>query len=84
MKQHRTDMVSLTFALIFLAISAWWLLAQTFHLSLPRVGWFVAGALILFGLVGILGALRSNPTPLPDDDSTDRGSPPVARADSPR
>ncbi|HEX5595095.1 MAG TPA: hypothetical protein VFX61_03595 [Micromonosporaceae bacterium] len=65
MKPHRTDMVSLTFSLIFLAIGAWWLLAQIFHLPLPTIGWIVAAGLILFGLLGALGALRSSPPPAP-------------------
>lgn len=74
MKAHRTDGVSLTFGLTFLAIVAWWLLAQILHLPLPAVGWFLAGALILIGVFGLLGALRSGraapaatPTPVPDE-----------------
>ena len=63
MKAHRTDGVSLTFGLIFLAIVAWWLVAQILHLSLPAVGWFLAGALILVGVFGLLGALRSGVAP---------------------
>ena len=59
MKPHRTDGVSLTFALLFLAIAAWWFIAQLFHLPLPAVGWFVAGALIFLGALGLMGALRS-------------------------
>jgi hypothetical protein len=59
MKAHRTDGVSLTFALIFLTIAAWWLIAQLFDLSLPAVGWILAGGLILIGVMGLLGALRS-------------------------
>lgn|SRR5690606_22775545 len=59
MKAHRTDGVSLVFALMFLALAGWWLLAQFLDLSLPAVGWFVAGALILIGLLGLFGALRS-------------------------
>ena len=68
MKAHRTDGVSLTFALIFLAIAGWWLVAQLLDLALPAVGWFVAGGLILLGLLGLLGALRSGragPPPAP-------------------
>jgi hypothetical protein len=63
MKPHRTDGVSLAFALIFLAIVAWWLAAQLFRLVLPAFGWFVAGALILLGVLGLLGALRSGGSP---------------------
>ena len=59
MKAHRTDGVSLTFGLIFLAITAWWLVAQLLDLSLPDIGWILAGALILIGVLGLLGALRS-------------------------
>lgn len=59
MKAHRTDGVSLVFALIFLAVAGWWLLAQILDLALPAVGWFVAGALILVGVLGLFGALRS-------------------------
>jgi hypothetical protein len=66
MKAHRTDGVSLTFALIFLGVVAWWLVAQILDLALPAVGWFLAGGLILLGLLGLLGALRSSrPTPPP-------------------
>lgn len=67
MRPHRTDGVSLTFALIFLSLVFWWLVAQLFDLPLPAVGWFVAGALILLGALGLLGALRAG-----------RGDPPPA------
>lgn len=60
MKAHRTDGVSLTFALIFLALAAWWLLAQLLNLALPAVGWIVALALILVGGLGLIGALRAS------------------------
>ncbi|WP_435795173.1 hypothetical protein [Micromonospora arida] len=59
MKAHRTDLVSFAFGLVFLALSAWWLLAQLLGLALPPVGWFLAGALILIGVFGLVGALRS-------------------------
>ncbi|WP_407952148.1 phage holin family protein [Plantactinospora sonchi] len=60
MKAHRTDGVSLTFALIFLAIAAWWLLARLMNLALPAVGWILALALIVVGALGLMGALRSS------------------------
>jgi hypothetical protein len=66
MKTHRTDGVSLSFALIFLAIVGWWLLAQVVELDLPAVGWFVAGALILLGVLGLFGALRAARQPAPE------------------
>jgi hypothetical protein len=59
MKAHRTDGVSFAFGLLFLAIAAWWLVAQLFDLDLPAVGWIASGALILIGVLGLLGALRS-------------------------
>jgi hypothetical protein len=69
MKAHRTDGVSLTFGLIFLGIVAWWLVAQLLDLALPAVGWFLAGALILIGMLGLLGALRSHRAPAAAGDA---------------
>ncbi|WP_433529869.1 hypothetical protein ACQPYA_27070 [Micromonospora sp. CA-263727] len=60
MKAHRTDVVSFAFGLLFLALTAWWLLAQVLGLVLPPVGWFLAGGLILIGALGLIGALRSS------------------------
>lgn len=59
MRAHRTDPVSLTFALVFLAIAAWWLVAKLLDLTVPDAGWFVAGLLIIVGVLGLLGALRA-------------------------
>ncbi|SCG56640.1 hypothetical protein GA0070613_2706 [Micromonospora inositola] len=59
MKAHRTDLVSLAFGLVFLALSVWWLLARILGLTVPPVGWFLAGALVLIGVLGLAGALRS-------------------------
>ncbi|MGW5673427.1 hypothetical protein ACWEVO_36870, partial [Micromonospora sp. NPDC003776] len=59
MKAHRTDLVSFAFGLAFLALAVWWLLARILGLTLPPVGWFLAGALVLIGLLGLVGALRS-------------------------
>lgn len=59
MKAHRTDLVSFAFGLTFLALAVWWLLARILGLTLPPVGWFLAGALVLIGLLGLVGALRS-------------------------
>ncbi|GAA2183904.1 hypothetical protein GCM10009848_07250 [Micromonospora lupini] len=66
MKAHRTDLLSFAFGLVFLALSAWWLLAQILGLALPPVGWFLAGALILIGVFGLVGALRSGRSGRPD------------------
>jgi hypothetical protein len=62
MRAHRTDGVSLTFAVVFGAFVAWWGLAQAIDLELPTIGWFAAGGLILVGLLGLMGALRAGRT----------------------
>lgn len=59
MKAHRTDLVSFVFGLLFVGLALWWLLAQILGLALPAVGWFLAGALVLIGLLGLVGAVRS-------------------------
>jgi len=58
MKPHRLDGVSLTFGLIFLGIVVVWLFNQAVSIHL-NAGWIVAVGLILFGGLGLLGALRS-------------------------
>lgn len=79
MKAHRTDLVSFAFGLVFLALSAWWLLAQLLGLALPPVGWFLAGALILIGVFGLVGALRSGrpnqPEPLAEAGAAESVAP---------
>jgi hypothetical protein len=59
MRPHRTDGVSLSFGLIFLLVALWWAVAQVVTLRLPALGWLIAGGLILFGTIGLLGAIRS-------------------------
>ncbi|GIJ36135.1 hypothetical protein SAMN05216284_10934 [Micromonospora sediminimaris] len=76
MRTHRTDLVSFAFGLLFLALAAWWLLAQVLGLVLPPAGWFLAGGLILVGGLGLIGALRSsryNGRPAPADTPDDTG-----------
>ena len=71
MKPHRTDGVSLTFGLIFLGIVVVWLFNVVVDLRIQQPGWIAAGALILFGLIGLLGALRSDRRAKADaDDET--------------
>lgn len=60
MKSHRTDGVSLTFGLVFLVMAGWYLAARLVDLDLPMMGWAVAGALIVLGLLGLAGALRTS------------------------
>jgi hypothetical protein len=82
MKTHRTDGLSLTFGLIFLVITAWWVVEQAVDPSLPKLGWFVAGALILLGALGLIGAIRGNRAPAkePAQDPTQDAAPAPAPA----
>jgi hypothetical protein len=59
MKPHRMDGISLSFGLIFVLVAFWWAIAQVVTVRLPAAGWLVAGALIMFGAVGLIGAIRS-------------------------
>ncbi|MEV4346063.1 hypothetical protein AB0J83_16470 [Actinoplanes sp. NPDC049596] len=59
MRPHRTDGVSLSFGILFLLVVAWWAASAVVTVHLPAVGWLVAGGLIVFGVIGLLGALRS-------------------------
>jgi hypothetical protein len=63
MRPHRTDGISLSFGLMFLLVAVWWAFAQMVNVKLPAAGWLVAGALILFGVFGLLGAIRSGRRP---------------------
>jgi len=65
MKPHRTDGVSLSFGLIFLFIALWWAVSRVVSIHLPAVSWLIPGALILFGVIGLLGAIRSGRRPEP-------------------
>jgi hypothetical protein len=59
MKPHRTDGVSLSFGVIFLLVALWWAVSRVVNVHLPAVGWLIAAALILFGVIGLFGAIRS-------------------------
>lgn len=59
MKRHGTDGVSLTFALIFLGLSAWWLLDRYVSIDVPNLGWVLAVGLIVVGLLGVAMSLRN-------------------------
>jgi hypothetical protein len=88
MRPHRTDGVSLSFGAIFLLVALWWAVSRVVNLQLPAMGWLVAGALILFGVVGLLGAIRSgrraeaeNPAPVEASVETPGDLPPELHAD---
>ena len=62
MKRHRTDVVSLLFGLLFLALAGWWAVAYyldwTVNWNVPNFGWIAAGILIAVGLFGVAASLR--------------------------
>ena len=75
MKTHRTDTISLVFGLIFVMVASGFLLDSYREIQLPEVGWFVAGGLILIGVVVAIGALvpekkLEEPPPAPTDEAT--------------
>lgn len=68
MKRHATDLVSLIFGLFFLLAAAWWYGAifLDVDLNLPNLGWFLAGGLIVVGLIGVVASLRRDRQPAGD------------------
>jgi apolipoprotein N-acyltransferase len=56
MKRHDLDVVSLVFGLFFAAVASWWGVNQLGNLNIP-LGWPLAAALLVAGLVGLIGAL---------------------------
>jgi hypothetical protein len=62
MKRHEIDVVALTLGCSLLALVAVWALVKTVTVDLPSGGWFVAGGLIVMGVVGLVAALRPNRT----------------------
>jgi hypothetical protein len=58
MKKHPLDVLSLVFGLVFVLIAGTWVVRRTVDIDLPDMGWFLAGALILAGLLGIVSVLR--------------------------
>jgi hypothetical protein len=61
--RHGTDAVSLVFGLLFVAVAGWWLFGRyVVSVDVPNLGWLVAGALILMGLLGVVASLRGDKT----------------------
>ncbi|WP_144121828.1 hypothetical protein [Catellatospora sichuanensis] len=88
MKNHRTDSVSLFFGLIFLLVAGAFLVGELTTVKLPSLGWFIAGGLIILGVLAVLGALSPRrPTepaavePAPEAAETPAVEPEPERAD---
>jgi hypothetical protein len=79
MKRHATDMVSLVFGFLFVAVTLWWAVDRyvDIELDIPHVGWIAAGALIVLGLIGVAASLRGDRSPAPTS------APPVEPASDP-
>ena len=59
--KHRLDGVSLGFGIAFLVAVLAWMFGSSVivpSIPLPGLGWVLAAALILFGVLGLLRALR--------------------------
>ena len=56
------DAVSFVFGAVFLTFVVVWLGARLIEVELASVGWFVAGALILFGVIGVWDVYAPTPT----------------------
>ena len=67
MKRHDIDAASLTTGVVFLAFVMWWLLGRVIDFHAPSAGWFAAGALLLAGLLGLVGSLRTDRKTPPGD-----------------
>ena len=64
MKRHPTDRLSLAFGLLFLATVAGWLVFRSVDVNVGMAGWLLAGGLILFGVLGLIGSLRPRSQPV--------------------
>ena len=71
MKKHDLDAVSFAFGAVFLSFVVIWLGARLIDVEFPSAGWFVAGALVFFGVLGVVLAL------LPSTRGSGRPAPPV-------
>lgn len=63
MKSHRTDNVSLFFGLIFVLVAGAFIARRFVSIDLPDLGWFIAGGLIILGVIGAVSAVIGNRKP---------------------
>jgi hypothetical protein len=54
MSRHVFDLVSLIFGIVFVGLAGGWMVNQWLDLTMPPVGWIVASALVLFGVLGLI------------------------------
>jgi hypothetical protein len=54
MKRHDLDAVSFAFGAVFLSLVLVWLGTRLIDIKFPSGGWFVAGALVFFGVLGLV------------------------------
>lgn len=57
MKAHRTDVLSLVFGLLFLAVALGFTATWTFNVRLPDIRWFLAGGGVLVGVIVLVTAM---------------------------
>ena len=69
--KHRTDVLSLVFGLLFLVAFIFWLFGNALTVPLSGLGWLVALALIAFGVLGLVGALRGDRSRRQPEDEPD-------------
>lgn len=58
MNRHETDLISLVAGVAFIGIAGLRFVFRSISFDLPSFGWYVAGGLIAFGIVGIVSSLR--------------------------
>jgi hypothetical protein len=54
MNKHDLDAVSFAFGAVFLSLVVVWLGARLIDVDLPPAGWLLAGALVFFGVLGVV------------------------------
>jgi hypothetical protein len=68
MKHHDLDVTSFAFGAVFLSLVVVWLGTRLIDIEFPSAGWLVAGALIVFGVLGLVLTL------LPHTSRSSQGS----------